>query len=75
MLLTAPNLSNRTVMQLVSLSQLFSNGRFVFGNTPTIPVEISIRVEDCLQKIHKAQDDLVKLGEEAKLLKEKVREV
>ncbi|CAD6566825.1 MAG: mitochondrial escape protein 2 [Cyphobasidiales sp. Tagirdzhanova-0007] len=61
--------------ELVSLSQLFSNGRFVFGNTPTIPVEISIRVEDCLQKIHKAQDDLVKLGEEAKLLKEKVREV
>ena len=58
--------------QLVQLSQLFSAGKWIFGGTPTIPIEIAARVDECLKKMHKAQEDLVTLGRESKELKERL---
>lgn len=63
--------------ELVSLSQLFSKdtGKWIFGGNYTIPIEISAKVDECLQKIHKGQEDLVKLAEESKKLKESLRKL
>lgn len=60
--------------ELIQLSQLFSSssGKWVFGGSPTIPVEIAARVDECLNKMHKAQEDAVRLGIEAKELKAKL---
>lgn len=62
---------------LAQLSQLFSkdNGKWLFGGSYTIPVEVAARVDECLKKMHKAQEDIVKLGEQAKELREALKTV
>ena len=61
--------------ELVNLSGLFTNGKWIFGGGPTIPVEIAARVDECLKKMRKGQEDVERLGAEAKVLKEKLRNV
>lgn len=61
--------------ELVQLSQLFSpaQGRWIFGGGPAVPVEVAARVEQCLLKMRKGQEDLERLANEAKELKDKLR--
>ena len=64
---------NSAQEDLIALSQLFHDGKWTFGGTHTIPVEIAARVDECLQKMHKGQADLERLGKEAKELQEKLK--
>lgn len=58
---------------MINLSQLFTQGKWIFGGGPTVPVEIAARVDECLKKMRKGQEDMERLGREAKELKEKLR--
>lgn len=62
---------------LINLSQLFSRetGKWVFSGSHTIPVEVAAKVDEALNKMHKAQNDLARLGTEASELKAKLKQV
>jgi hypothetical protein len=51
------------------LSQLFTGGKWTFGGSPTIPIEIAARVDECLVNMHKAQDTLARLNDSNTKLK------
>ncbi|KAK9895624.1 hypothetical protein P389DRAFT_152177 [Cystobasidium minutum MCA 4210] len=55
--------------ELVKLSQLFTGGKWIFGGSPTIPIEVAARVDECLKSMHKAQDTLASLNEKNSTLK------
>lgn len=61
--------------ELVMLSGLFARdtGRWVFGGGPSVPVEVAARVDECLKKMRKGQEDVERLSNEAKALKEKLK--
>lgn len=61
--------------ELISLSQLFTSGKWTFGGTHTIPVEISYKVDQLLAKMGKSQQDLLKLAEDGNKLKEELKKV
>lgn len=49
--------------QLIKLSQLFTGGKWIFGGSSTIPIEVAARVDECLNNMHKAQDTLARLND------------
>lgn len=61
---------NSASKQLIELSQLFGNGKWVFGGSSTVPKEIEVRVTGLLAAMRTAEEKLESLAkQQAELLK------